>query len=359
MKQNAQKPLTVAITGMNARADNPGPGLATARCLRESSRSLRIIGLGYDALDPGLYSDYCDASYLLPYPGAGEEAVLARLEAIHAEERLDIVISCLDAELPIFIALGPRLEAMGIRALLPDEKQLAARDKSRLMELAEQAGVSTPETRRISDTGFFTDVQAQEEAGLTYPFFVKGPYYDAQLVYNATEGAAAFRRLVTAWGTPILVQRCVVGEEVNLAALGDGEGELIGAVMMKKRALTDKGKGWAGVIVHDEGLLTLAQSVVKTLSWRGPLEVEALRDREGRHHLIEINPRFPAWIYLSAAAGRNLPALLVARLLKEPLRELPPPPTGMMFIRAAHEIIVPLAAFESVMMTGRASGEYQ
>jgi len=344
------RPLVVAVTGMNARADNPGPGLAVVRCLRESGRSLRIVGMGYDALDPGLYSDYCDVGYLLPYPSAGEDAVLARLDALHAEEGLDIVIPCLDAELPIFVALAPRLASLGIRTLLPDEAQLTARDKSRLTELAEQAGVSVPETRRISDTGFFNDAETQ---GFAYPFFVKGPYYDAQLVHDAAEGAVAFRRLVAAWGTPILVQRCVIGEEVNLAALGDGEGGLIGAVMMKKRALTDKGKAWAGVTIHDEGLLDLANTLARTLAWRGPLEVEALRDREGRHHLIEINPRFPAWIYLSAAAGRNLPALLLAHLLGEPMAETPPPPTGMMFIRAAHEIIVPLAAFESVMMTGR------
>ncbi|MDP2751736.1 MAG: ATP-grasp domain-containing protein [Rhodocyclaceae bacterium] len=356
MKRPAGKQITVAVTGMNARADNPGPGLAVARCLRESGIPLRIIGLGYDALDPGLYSDYCDAGYLLPYPGAGEEAVLARLTALRAEEKINIIIPCLDSELPIFIALAPQLAALGLRALLPDEAQLTARDKSRLTELAERAGVSTPETRRVSDTGFFAEAEAE---GFAYPFFVKGPYYDAQLVYNAAEGAGAFRRLVAAWGTPILVQRCVIGEEVNLTALGDGEGGLIGAVMMKKRALTDKGKGWAGITVHDEGLLVLAQAVVKALSWRGPLEVEALRDREGRHHLIEINPRFPAWIYLSAAAGRNLPAMLVARLLNEPAPPLPPPPTGMMFIRTAHEIIVPLAAFESVMMTGRTSGEFR
>lgn len=344
------KPPVIAVTGMNARADNPGPGLAVARCLRESARSLRIVGLGYDALDPGLYSEHCDAGYLLPYPGAGEDAVLDRLSAIHAEEGLDIVIPCLDAELPLFVALAPRLAALGIRALLPDETQLEARDKSRLPELAEAAGVSTPETRRISDTRFFADAEAQDFA---YPFFVKGPWYDAQLVYNAAEGEAAYQRLVAVWGTPILVQRRVVGEEVNLAALGDGAGGLTGAVMMKKRALTDKGKGWAGIVVHDEGLLDLARAVVRALSWRGPLEVEALRDAQGRHHLIEINPRFPAWIYLSAAAGRNLPSLLVARLLNEPAGEMLPPPTGMMFIRAAQEIIVPLAAFESVMMTGR------
>ena len=48
--------LTVAITGMNARADNPGPGVAVARCLREVlGFNGKIIGLGYDVLDPGLF----------------------------------------------------------------------------------------------------------------------------------------------------------------------------------------------------------------------------------------------------------------------------------------------------------------
>ena len=39
--------LTVAITGMNAVPDNPGAGLAVARCLREAyGQRIRIVGLG-------------------------------------------------------------------------------------------------------------------------------------------------------------------------------------------------------------------------------------------------------------------------------------------------------------------------
>ena len=38
--------LTVAITGMNAKPDNPGPGLAVSRCLTESDDFKgRIVGL--------------------------------------------------------------------------------------------------------------------------------------------------------------------------------------------------------------------------------------------------------------------------------------------------------------------------
>ena len=58
----------VAVTGMNAKPDNPGPGCAVARCLREEgSFRGRIVGLGYESLDPGFYQrETCDSGHLLP-----------------------------------------------------------------------------------------------------------------------------------------------------------------------------------------------------------------------------------------------------------------------------------------------------
>ena len=61
------RPITVAVTGMNAVPENPGPGLGVARCLREAfGDRVRIIGLGYDALDPGCRDPL--ASYFVGYP---------------------------------------------------------------------------------------------------------------------------------------------------------------------------------------------------------------------------------------------------------------------------------------------------
>ena len=84
-----------------------------------------------------------------------------------------------------------------------------------------------------------------------------------------------------------------------------------GAVAMKKLALTDKGKGWAGVTVRDPELVAMAERIVAATAWRGPFEVEAMRDESGRYHLIEINPRFPAWVHLATQAGVNLPRAVV------------------------------------------------
>ena len=351
-KKRAKKtrPLTIGITGMNARADNPGPGLAVARCLREwKGDDLRIVGLSYDALDPGLYHDRCDVGYLLPYPSAGREALLDRLLAIQEYEQMDLLIPCLDAELSILVALESELKDAGISVLLPTERQLQMRDKSRLPELATLANVPYPETRAITHAGFFATCPQE---GWSFPFVVKGPFYDAQIVQNADQATAAFRRIVAAWGLPILVQRIVPGEEYNLTGLGDGKGSLIAPVMMKKRGLTDKGKAWAGICVYDQALLDTAESLMKALCWRGPLEIEVMRDPKGCYHLIEINPRFPAWIYLSAGVSRNLPAMLVEMMLGEPLPIIQDPHIGTLFIRYAEERIVPVHEFEAMMIQG-------
>jgi carbamoyl-phosphate synthase large subunit len=341
---------TVAVTGMNARPDNPAPGVAVARCLRAAGRELRILGMGYDAIDPGLYlRQYCDTGYLLPYPSSGEEALFARIASIHEDDPIDALVPCLDAELLSMIRLADQLQEIGIRTFLPSEEQLKLRNKDRLPDLARIAGVRCPDIRTVSQAAFFFQCQTE---GWRYPLMVKGLFYDAQIVYGAEEGVAAFQRIAAEWGYPVLVQRHVAGDEYNLTALGDGAGEMLGAVMMKKRALTAKGKAWAGVCTLDDRLHDAARALVSALRWRGPLEVEVIRDASGDYHLIEINPRFPAWIYLSHGAGRNLPAALLELVLGREPAGFPEPKVGTMFVRYAEEVIVPLAAFESVVVSG-------
>lgn len=354
----AEPRLTVAVTGMNAVPENPGPGLAIARCLREAyGPRVRIVGLGYDALDPGLYlGEYCDSAHMLSYPSSGSDAMIERIAGIHAAEHIDLLIPCLDAELPQMVGAAPQLAAMGIRTFLPNAQALSRRAKERLPELCALAGVACPQIKPITSPSFFRSCRAE---GWSYPMVVKGPFYDARIVRNAEEGAAAFQSIVAEWGLPVLAQRFVAGEEYNLCGVADADGRLLGEVMMKKRALTAKGKAWAGVTIFDTGLADDARRLVKALGWKGPLEVEMMRDAAGRYHLIEINPRFPSWIYLSQGVGRNLPALLAEIALGRPVPALAAPRPGTMFIRYAVETIVPLGDFEKMIMHGALSRQLE
>ncbi len=350
MSKSDKRMLTIAVTGMNAKPDNPGPGLAVARCLRLAhGDNIRIIGLGYDVLDAGLYlEEICDVSYLLPYPSAGEQQLMERMQYIQEQEQVDVLIPCLDAELLSFSRLHHEFESLGIRMLIPDMAQLRDRNKDRLGELSKKAGIRYPETKTITSANFF--YQCHDD-GWKYPMVVKGIFYDATVVHSADEGAQAFRQIAASWGYPVLVQRYVEGHEVNLTAIGDGKGKLLGSVMMRKQAVTDKGKAWSCVTVENKQLREDAEKLAKELQWAGPLEVEMLKEPDGNYLLIEINPRFPAWIYLAAESGCNLPAGLVDLILdKKP--EFTPAKTGMMMIRYAQETVIDLGTFESMSMYG-------
>jgi carbamoyl-phosphate synthase large subunit len=336
---------------MNARPDNPGPGLAVAHCLRDArSFSGRLVGLGYEALDPGIHHpDYCDAGYLLPYPTAGDDALLQRLELIREREQIDMLIPCLDAELPSMTRLASDLEAMGIATFLPSPDQLKFRNKDRLEELASHAGIACPETKPITDAGFFYDCNRE---GWHFPLVVKGIFYDAEVVRSAEQGVAAFNRISSHWGLPVLVQEFLEGEEVNLTAVGDGAGRLLGAVMMKKLALTDKGKAWAGITIADDRLYEASVRLVANIHWKGPLEVEVMKDRDGTYRLIEINPRFPAWVFLTAGAGRNALDTLLELLRGNTPADRGPAPAGVVYVRFAEDMIIPLEEYESVVVNG-------
>lgn len=345
-----------AVTGINASPENPGPGCAVARCLSEATGFHgRVLGLGYETLDAGLYQpDDCAGGYLLPYPASGSQALLERIEDILSRERIDAIIPSLDAELPNFIDLEPILARRGVRMLLPSRAQLRSRDKDRLPALCARAGVATPRVRPVSDVRFFERCTSAAEGGWTWPLVVKGVFYDAFVVHDAQEAAQRFRQIADAWGCPVLVQEHVAGEEVNLTGLGDGSGALIGPVMMRKQAVTDKGKAWAGVAIDDADLLAVGERLMGALAWRGPLELELLRDAAGTLHLIEINPRFPAWVYLSHGVGRNLPAALLALLQGTAAADLPlaEPRPGVTFIRHARDLIVGMDDLVNVTMTG-------
>jgi carbamoyl-phosphate synthase large subunit len=344
----SKKPFTVAVTGLNA-TDNPAPGVGVLRALRQSGPKDRLVGLAYDALDPGIYAaDIAPEVFMIPYPSQGLGAFMSRLRYVHEKVGLDVIVPTLDAELPSFIDLEPELRSMGIGLLLPTKAQLDLRSKVNLAALGTKAGIRVPPTVVVTDPEEL--YRAHEK--VPYPFFVKGVFYGATLVHGIDEAVAAFHKVVAQWGVPVILQAQVHGEELDVVGVGDGEGGLVGAVPMKKMLLTDKGKGWAGITVRDPELLGVAEAFVAATRWRGPFEVEVLRDDKGQYHLIEVNPRFPAWCFLSAAAGMNLPRMVVELAAGR----VPPPArgyeVGQMFVRISLDQVASLRDFQRMVTMG-------
>ncbi|MFZ4591019.1 MAG: ATP-grasp domain-containing protein, partial [Ignavibacteria bacterium] len=183
-----------------------------------------------------------------------------------------------------------------------------------------------------------------------YPVFIKGKFYDATIAYNPEQAKANVRKISAKWGFPIIVQENIAGAEVNVVALGDGEGTTVGAVAMRKLYITDKGKAWAGITIADEKLIEITDSIISQTKWRGGMELEIMKTPENEYYLIEINPRLPAWVYLSVGAGQNLPEALVKLALGENVKPFDKYEVGKLFIRYSYDLITDINEFEKLSL---------
>lgn len=345
---------TVAVTGMNA-TDNPAPGVAVARALRHDPLFQgRIIGLGYDPLDPGFYATgLLDGGAILPIPAAGRDALWQRVRELVEQFGITVFIPTLDSEIRAVASLEHEFRELGVHTFVPTLDSIDRSSKPQLPKLGDEPGIRIPESEAVMSADSMQ--KCAQKFGM--PLVVKGVYYGAAVAYTEADAVAWFHHFAATWGLPVVVQHHVTGDEYNVCALGDGTGAMIGAVAMRKLALTDKGKGWSGVTVGSPALLRLAANVIRALRWRGPLEVEIIAEEgdmtDGSLHVIEINPRFPAWCYLTAAAGQNLPSACVRLALGERVPSpLPDYATGRMFVRISLDQVADLGTFGQLSSTG-------
>lgn len=343
------KKLTIALSGLNA-IDSPGPGVAVARGLAEASNfEAKLIGLAYESLEPGLFMhSLFSKSYQVPYPTSGSEELLERIKYINSKEDLDVIIPNFDAELFSYMKIEPQLNAIGIKLFLPTVEQFEERHKINLPSFGKKYGINVPHSKDINS---IAEIPALIHE-FAYPLVVKGKFYDAYIAYNEEQCRNYFAKISNQWGFPIIIQQFVKGEEFNVTGLGDGKGNTIAAVPIRKQYITDKGKAWGGISIENEKMLSLTNHFIKQTKWRGGFELELLRTANDEFFLIEINPRMPAWIYLSVGVGQNIPEALVRLAIGEIVKPFSTYKSGKMFVRYSYDMIVDISEFEKISTTG-------
>jgi len=351
------KKLTIAVSGINA-VDNPGPGVGVIRSLKESALAkeveLRCIGLAYDAMEPGIYlHEWIDKSYLMPYPSSSRDVFIDRLRYIHQKEKIDVIISALDAELPIYMDIENILrDELGIKMLIPAKEMFRMRDKTKLQDLAIKVGAKAPPY--INCSSYADLLPALDTVG--YPCMVKGPFYEAFKANSLADAETYFAKIAMKWGYPIIVQKFIYGDEFNVIGCGDGKGGDMGTFAIRKMTITGLGKVWNAVSIANPRLLETTQKVVSALKWRGGFELEVMVDSKTEDiYIIEINPRFPAWVYMASASGVNLPERMVRMLTGLPYETASEYASGKMMIRHTAEVVRDISEFEAVTTFGETS----
>ncbi len=295
--------MKIYVSGLYC-GGNPQPGVGIVRSLKQAYPQASLIGVEYSNRVSGIHWEGLDDLWI--------QRPWDELDLASYGERVKEV---LDGG-GLWIS-GSDLEAMWLADLFPGgHKNLLAPPMGALKRITKPAveaasGLPVRIPTYISTEHSDWELHAFcREHG--WKVWLKGPYYDAARTPTWDSFEAARNALKKVWSTDrLFLQTHVTGYEESVM-LSAYEGELLGAVSMRKREITPEGKTWAGDIseVPDDFMAPLRQ-MVKALNWTGGGELEMVRDASGQLWLLEMNPRFPAWVHGATIAGHNLPALLI------------------------------------------------
>lgn len=305
--------MKIYISGLYS-GTNPQPGVGITRSLRQAYPQAELIGVEYSNRCSGIHwQDFDDIWLQRPW----DEINLT----VHGNEIRKVLdsgalwISSIDLEImwlaEVFPDGHPNLLAPPMQAFALVSKPAIPGHEGLPVKIAPYVGTE------ISDWDLHEFCREHD-----WKVWLKGPYYEAIKIRSWAEFEDKRDVLSKAWHTEkLFLQAHVSGYEESIT-LSAYQGELLDCVQMRKRDLTELSKTWAGDISEVPGeTLTALRTMIRRLNWSGGAELEMVRDADNQLWLLEINPRFPAWIHGATITGRNIPAALVEGVTGVPPEE--------------------------------------
>jgi diaminopimelate decarboxylase len=295
--------MKIHVSGLYS-GGNPQPGVGIVRSVRQAYPSAQIVGVEYSNRVSGIHWDDLDDLLIQrPWDELNLDAYGERVRGILDGGGLWISGSDLEAMwlADLFPAGHPNLLAPPLGALRRITKPA--------VEAASGLPVKIPTYVSTDQSDWDLHAFCRKH---DWRVWLKGPYYDAARTPSWDVFEAARAALTKVWSTQRLFLQAHVSGYEESVMLSAYQGELLGAVSMRKRDITPEGKTWAGDVTEVPAeLLNPIRAMVRELNWSGGGELEMVRDAEGQLWLLEMNPRFPAWVHGATIAGHNLPGLLV------------------------------------------------
>jgi diaminopimelate decarboxylase len=305
--------MKIYISGLYS-GTNPQPGVGVSRSLRQAYPNATLVGVEYSNRSSGIHwLDFDELWLQRPWEELDLDAYATQVKEV------------LDAG--AFWVSGVDLEIMWLASVFPEGHQNLLTPPAEAIQKVSKPAVEAHRGLPVRIPTFISTELSDWELHAfcrqhDWKVWLKGPYYEAV----RTSSWDVFERVRTllsrAWSTErLFLQAHVTGYEESVCFCAY-RGELAGGVYMRKRELTEEGKTWAGDVTEvPEEFAAPLRKIIKELNWTGGAELEMVRDMDGQLWLIECNPRFPAWIYGAAIAGRNLPALLIEKVTGVPAQK--------------------------------------
>lgn len=295
--------MEIYISGLYS-GTNPQPGIGIARSLRAAYPQAKLVGVEYSNRCSGIHwQDFDEIVLHRPW-----EELNLTTHAAEIKRVLDsgaVWVSSIDLEILWFAQLFPE----GHQNLLTPPLNALNQVGKPAVPASEFLSIKIPTfvTTEISDWDLHAFCREHD-----WKVWLKGPYYDAVKTRSWAEFEDMRNALSSSWSTEkLFLQTHVSGYEESIC-LSAYKGELLDCIRMRKRDLTELSKTWAGDVSEVEAeTLESLREMIRRINWTGGAELEMVRDADNQLWLLEINPRFPAWIHGATITGRNIPAALV------------------------------------------------
>ncbi|MCI9272897.1 MAG: carbamoyl-phosphate synthase large subunit [Clostridiales bacterium] len=255
------------------------------------------------------------------------------------------------------IKLTKFLENQGVTILgTPADSIDAAEDRKRFDGLLERLGIKRPEGATVMNTQ-----QALKAANmLGYPVLLRPSYVlggQNMIIAFSDEDIEEYMEIILRHGieNPVLIDKYLMGVELEVDAICDGEDILIPGIMEHiERAGIHSGDSiavypaWNLSGEQTDYLIEYTKKLALSLNTRGLVNIQYVV-HEGKIYVIEVNPRSSRTIpYISKVTGVPMVELATRAMLGQKLKEMGYG-TGLAHIPPYVAVKVPVFSFEKLM----------
>lgn len=283
------------------------PGAAVISALREQQEvPVRVIAADMTSLSAGFL--LADANHLVP--SAADPTFVATVLDICRREKVSLIFPIIDEELQVFADSTAEFARDGVRVITnPADTVRLAKDKAATARRCVELGILSPTTILQSELGA---AQLPPFPLIIKPRAGRGSV-GVHIVKDRRELDFHLER-----SSDCVVQQLISGREYTIDVLTDLAGTLL-SVVPKERLVVKSGMQTKGRTVSDPALIQYAAELVTKFRLHPRGNIQCIRDAQGDIWLIEINPKFPASLPFTVAAGVNAPLTLLKLHLGMPV----------------------------------------
>ena len=284
--------------------------LAAVRSL--GKKGLKVTAAEITKFNPSVFSRYCSRGCVCPEP-ANRQKYLEWLIPYIKSNPGTVLFTMDDNVMEIAMENRNRLEALScILPIPPRESYNMACDKEQAVKLALSSGIRCPVTLHPKSP-------EEVERALEYinlPVVIKPRKSSGsrgiKVITRKKDLLPAYKIIDKKYPAPVIQEYIGNGERFDVCFIYDRKGKLKGSFVQKelRHFPIDMGPSTVQESIECPRLVEMSLAIMEKIDWYGVVELEYMKDADGKYVFMEINPRFWNSLQLSILAGVDFPWML-------------------------------------------------